>query len=397
MPKINAVPGEQALATAFAPLEDPRCAINRRHRLSEMIVLAIAAVLAGADGWQDVERFGRAKEAWFRQFLALPHGIPSHDTFGRVFGLLDPQAFEACFRNWATALCALIPGEIIAVDGKTLRRSHDRNAGLAALHLVSAWATANAVVLGQVATEAKSNEITAIPQLLAFLHLKGCIVTIDAMGCQTKIAEQIVAQGGDYVLALKGNQGTLATEVEEAFISADAKDYAGMDAQFLETVERGHGRVETRRYRTLGDLAEVPRSALWQGMNMIGMVESERTVDGKTSVETRYHIGSIGTDVACFARAVRAHWGIENTLHWSLDMTFREDECRVRQPAARENLAVLRHIALSRLKQDDAKFSLRNKRNTAGWDDRYLAKLLFEAPKPPTSTRLSGATNITAD
>ncbi len=397
MPKINAVPGEQALATAFAPLEDPRCAINRRHRLSEMIVLAIAAVLAGADGWQDVERFGRAKEAWFRQFLALPHGIPSHDTFGRVFGLLDPQAFEACFRDWATALCALIPGEIIAVDGKTLRRSHDRKAGLAALHLVSAWATANAVVLGQVATEAKSNEMTAIAQLLAFPYLKGCIVTIDAMGCQSKIAEQIVAQGGDYVLALKGNQGTLATEVEEAFISADAKDYAGMDAQFLETVERGHGRVETRRYRTLGDLAEVPRSALWQGMNMIGMIESERTVDGKTSVETRYHIGSIGTDVACFARAVRAHWGIENTLHWSLDMTFREDACRVRHPAARENLAVLRHIALSRLKQDNAKFSLRNKRHTAGWDDRYLAKLLFEAPKPPTSTRLSGATNITAD
>ena len=397
MAKINAIPGEQALATAFAALEDPRCPINRRHRLGDLIVLAVAAVLAGADGWQDVERFGRAKEAWFRQFLALPYGIPAHDTFGRVFALLDPQAFERCFRNWAAAICGLIPGEVIAVDGKTLRRSHDRNAGLAALHLVSAWATTNSVVLGQVATEAKSNEITAIPQLLAFLHLKGCIVTIDAMGCQTKIAEQIKAQDGDYVLALKGNQGTLAAEVEEAFVSADAKDYAGMDSQRLETVERGHGRVEVRRYRTLGDLAEVPRSALWQGMNMVGMVESERTVDGKTSVERRYYIGSIGTDAACFARAVRAHWGIENTLHWSLDMTFREDECRVRQPAAREDLAVLRHIALSRLKQDDAKFSLRNKRNTAGWDDRYLAKLLFEAPKPPTSTRLSGTTNITAD
>jgi len=362
-----------------------------------MIVVAIAAVLAGADGWQDVERFARAKEAWLRQFLALPSGIPSHDTFGRVFSLLDPQAFEACFRNWVTAICGLIPGEIIAVDGKTLRRSHDRNAGLAALHLVSAWATANAVVLGQVATEAKSNEITAIPQLLALLHLKGCIVTIDAMGCQTKIAEQIVSQGGDYVLALKGNQSTLATEVEDAFISADAKDYDAMRSQFLETAERGHGRVETRRYRTLGDLAEVPRSSLWQGMNMIGMLESERTVDGKTSVETRYYIGSIGNDVACFAHAVRAHWGIENTLHWSLDMTFREDECRVRQPAARENLAVLRHIALSRLKQDDAKFSLRNKRNTAGWDHRYLAKLLFETPNPVPPAQSSGASNITAD
>lgn len=397
MPEITPIPDERSLVVAFAGLEDPRCAVNRRHRLDDMIVIAIAAVLAGADSWQDVERFGRAKEDWLRRFLALPHDIPSHDTFGRVFALLDPQAFERCFRNWAAALCALIPGEVIAVDGKTLRRSHDRNAGLAALHLVSAWATANRVVLGQVATEAKSNEITAIPQLLAFLHLKGCIVTIDAMGCQTKIAEQITAQGGDYVLALKGNQGTLAKEVEDAFISADAKDYAGTDSQFLETVERRHGRVETRRYRTLGDLAEVPRSALWQGMAMIGMVESERTLDGKTTVETRYYIGSIGTDAACFARAVRAHWGIENTLHWSLDMTFREDECRVRQPVARENLAVLRHIALSRLKQDDAKFSLRNKRNTAGWDHRYLAKLLFEAPGSLAPVQPLASPNIRAD
>jgi predicted transposase YbfD/YdcC len=271
-----------------------------------------------------------------------------------VFALLDPQAFERCFRNWVAAICALLPGEIIAVGGKTLRRSHDRNAGLAALHLVSAWATANGVVRGQVATEAKSNEITAIPQLLALLHLQGCIVTIYAMGCQTKIAEQIVEHGGDYVLALQGNQGALATEVEGAFISADAKDDAGMSSQFLETVERGHGRIETRRYRTPGDLSAVPRSALWQGMNMIGMVESERTVEGKTTVGTRYYIGSIGTDVACFARAVRGHWGVENVVHWSLDMTFREDACRVRQPAARENLAVLRRVVLTRLKQDNA-------------------------------------------
>jgi predicted transposase YbfD/YdcC len=398
MPKTNAVPRERALATAFDPMESPRSPVNRRHLLSKMVVIAIAAVFAGADGWQHVERFGRAKAAWLRQFLTLPCGIPSHDTFGRVFGLLDPQAFEACFRTWALALCALIPGEIIAVDGKTLRRSHDRSAGLAALHLVSARATVNLVVLGQVATEAKSNEITAISQLLAFLHLRGCLVSIDGMGCETKIAEQLVAQGGDYVLALKGNQSTLATEVEDAFISADAKDDAGMDSQCLETVERDHGRVEGRRGTApLGDLAEAPRSALWQGMNMIGRVEAESTVDGKTPMETRYHIGSIGTAVACFARAVRGHWGIENTMHWTLEMTFREDECRVRQSAARENLAMLRRIALSRLKQDDAKFSLRNKRNTAGWDDRYLAELLFEAPNLPPSARSSGASNITAN
>jgi predicted transposase YbfD/YdcC len=305
-----------------------------------------------------------------------------------VFALLDPKAFEACFRSWVASISDFIPGEVIAIDGKTLRRSHDRGSGLAALHLVSAWAAANRVVLGQVATEAKSNEITAIPRLLELLRIKDCIVTIDAMGCQTKIAEQILAQEGDYVLALKGNQGTLAEEVEEAFIDADAKAYAGMDSSFLETREHGHGRTETRRYRTLGDLSAVPRSALWEGMNMIGMVESERTLDGNTTHETRFYIGSIGTDVTCFARAVRSHWGIENELHWCLDVAFREDDCRVREPAARENLAVLRHITLTRLKQDNTKLGIKNKRKKAGWDEAYLAKLLFMPPsreKSPAS------------
>jgi predicted transposase YbfD/YdcC len=315
--------------------------------------------------------------------LKLPHGIPSHDTFGRVFALLDPKAFETCFRTWVASISDLIPGEVIAIDGKTLRRSHDRGSGPAALHMVSAWASANRVVLGQVATEAKSNEITAIPQLLGLLRIKGCIITIDAMGCQTKIAGQIIEQEGDYVLALKGNQGTLATEVEEAFIDADAKDYEGMDSEFLETVDRGHGRIEIRRYRTLGDLSGVPRSALWRGMNMIGMVESQRTVEGKTSTETRLYIGSIGTEAASFAYAVRSHWGIENELHWCLDMAFREDDCRVREPAARENPAVLRHITLTRLKKDDTKLGIKNKRKKAGWDEHYLAKLLFEPPVSP--------------
>jgi len=367
---------DRSLVVHFAPLEDPRDALRRRHKLIEMVVIAIAAVLCGADGWVAIAAFGRAKESWLRQFLELPHGIPSHDTFGRVFALLAPAAFEACFRAWVETIRSVIPGEVIALDGKTLRRSHDRAAGLGALHLVSAWACANRVVLGQVATEAKSNEITAIPQLLALLHLEGCIVTIDAMGCQTRIAAQIVAQGGDYLLALKGNQGTLEGEVEEAFIDADARDYAGVDSQVLETVERGHGRRETRRYRTLGDLSGVPRSALWEGMNMIGMVESRREVNGKVSTETRFYIGSIGTDVAGFARAARDHWGIENTLHWSLDVAFREDDSRVRNPAARENLAVLRHIALTRLKQDrHTKLGIQNKRLRAAWDDRYLAEL----------------------
>jgi predicted transposase YbfD/YdcC len=379
---------DRSLAGHFKVLPDPRCPVNRRHTLGDIIVLSIAAVLCGADGWVEIEQFAHAKEAWFRQFLSLENGIPSHDTFGRVFALLDPKAFEACFRSWVASISDLIPGEVIAIDGKTLRRSHDRGSGLAALHLVSAWAAANRVVLGQVATEAKSNEITAIPRLLELLRIKDCIVTIDAMGCQTKIAEQILAQEGDYVLALKGNQGTLAEEVEEAFIDADAKAYAGMDSSFLETREHGHGRTETRRYRTLGDLSAVPRSALWEGMNMIGMVESERTLDGNTTHETRFYIGSIGTDVTCFARAVRSHWGIENELHWCLDVAFREDDCRVREPAARENLAVLRHITLTRLKQDNTKLGIKNKRKKAGWDEAYLAKLLFMPPsreKSPAS------------
>lgn len=391
---MTAPEADSSLVAHFSVLQDPRDALKRRHHLLDMVVIAIAATLGGADGWVEIAQFGRAKEAWFQQFLELPHGIPAHDTFGRVFSLLDPQAFAQCFRAWVAAIRTVIPGEIIAIDGKTLRRSHDRAKGLAALHVVSAWATANRVVLGQVATEAKSNEITAIPALLALLMLKGAIVTIDAMGCQTKIAEQIVAQGGDYVLALKGNQGKLAAEVEEAFIDADARDYADVESESLETTERGHGRVETRRYRTLGDLSGVPRSALWSGMNMIGMVESTRESDGKVSRETRFFIGSIGTGVGDFARAARGHWGVENDLHWSLDVAMREDDCRVRETQARENLAVLRHIALSRLKNDATKLGIKAKRLRAGWDHRYLEKLLFEAPETAAQKPQSDASNI---
>ena len=369
----------------FDAVRDPRVERNKLYPLMEILLLVVCAMISGAEGWEAMEEFGKEKLDWLRKFALFANGIPSHDCIASVISRLNSKTFQACFISWTRAVAQATNGEVVAVDGKTSRGSRDRRNGRAALHMVSAWGSRNHLVLGQEATEEKSNEIMAIPKLLELLELKGCIVTIDAMGCQTKIAEQINAQGAHDVLALKGNQGTLATEVEDAFISADAKDYAGMDSQCLETVERGHGRVETRRYRTLGDLSGVPRSALWQGMNMIGMVESQRTVDGKTTVETRYYIGSIGTDVACFARAVRGHWGVENVLHWRLDMTFREDACRVRQPAAREHLAVLRRISLTRLKQDNAKFSLRNKRNTAGWDDRYLAKLLFDAPSSLSS------------
>ena len=385
---------ERSIAGHFATLEDPRSAVQSRHELTEIITIAIAATLAGADSWVAIETFAKKKEAWLRTFLQLPNGIPSHDCFGRVFALINPEQFEACFRQWSESVSELIPDEIIAVDGKTLRRSHDRGKGLAALHLVSAWATSNRVVLGQVATDTKSNEITAIPALLQWLKLQGCIVTIDAMGCQTKIAAQIIAQGGDYVLALKGNQETLAAEVEEAFIDADANDYVGVESDFYETVERGHGRLETRRYYTLGDLSGVPRSALWESMNMVGMVESRREMAGKVTFETRYYIGSIGTSAERFARATRGHWGVENGLHWNLDISFREDECRVRDPIARENLAVLRHIALSRLKNDDAKLGMLNKRLQAAWSEDYLTKLLFEPFSKKDEAKTSVVANI---
>jgi predicted transposase YbfD/YdcC len=379
----------------FSVLEDPRDASKSRHKLIDIVVIAVAAVICGADDWVSVAAFGRAKEAWLRQFLELPNGIPSHDTFGRVFALLAPADFEKRFRAWVASIRQVLPEEIVAIDGKTLRRSHDRAAGLAPLHVVSAWASAQRVVLGQVATEAKSNEIEAIPRLLDVLMLKGCIVTIDAMGCQTKIAEKIVERGGDYVLALKGNQETLAAEVEEAFIDADAKDYAGHDSQFLETVERGHGRFEIRRYRTLGNLEGVSRAPLWKAMNMIGMVESLREVAGKISPEVRFYIGSIGTDAERFARAVRGHWGIENDLHWSLDVAFREDESRIRDRQAAENFTVLRHIALTRLKNDTRfKLGIKNKRLRAGWDNSYLAGLLFERSAELPSPSTSDAANI---
>ena len=363
----------------FSVLEDPRDASKCQHKLIDVIVIAIAAVLCGADDLANIEAFGKAKIDWFRRFLALENGIPSHDTFGRVFALLSPKAFQASFRAWIESVRTVYEEEVIAIDGKTLRRSHDRKAGLGPLHIVSAWATRNGLVLGQQATEAKSNEITAIPELLEVLMIKGCIVTIDAMGCQKKIAQQIIDQGGDYVLALKGNQGKLAEEVEETFIVADAKDYKDMATHFYETSERGHGRVETRRYWTLGTLDGVNEAKHWADLDMIGMVQAERECDGKTSSEYRFYIGSIGIDAKRFANAVRSHWGVENRLHWSLDVAFREDDSRIRERNLAENAAVLRHIALGLLKADKrTKASIKTKRLKAGWQESYLAKLLFE-------------------
>ena len=372
--------GPVSLVEHFAVLEDERDPSKVRHLLIDMLVIAITAVLCGADGWTEIEEFGDSNEAWFRKFLKLPNGIPSHDTFGRVFSLLSPEAFQERFSAWIASVREAYEGEeIVAIDGKSLRRSHDRKRGQGPLHMVSAWAVNNRVVLGQRATEAKSNEITAIPQLLETLMLRGCIVTIDAMGCQKAIAAKIIDQGGDYVLGLKGNQGSLCEQVEEAFIDADARDYDGVQSDYFETVERGHGRTETRRYWTLGELGDVEPARRWKGLNVIGMVQSIREQDGHSSSEYRYYIGSIGNDAKRFATAVRGHWGVENDLHWSLDIAFREDESRIRQRQAAENFTVLRHIALARLKNEKTlKRGIKTKRLKAGWDEAYRAKLLFD-------------------
>jgi len=369
-------PSPHSLVYHFASLEDPRVLERSRHKLIDILVIAICGVICGADDWVSIAEFGEAKEGWFREFLELPNGIPSHDTFGRTFSLLSPEAFQESFVSWVRSLTGVFEG-LVAIDGKTLRRSHDHRAGKAAVHMVSAWASENGVVLGQVKTEEKSNEITAIPELLRALSVKGCLVTIDAMGCQKAIAKQIIDQGGDYLLALKGNQSKLADEVEAVFSTADGAGYEGYAVDYYETEERNHGRHEIRRYWSLASEDLLVNTGPWVNLNMIGMMESQRTVDGETSIEYRYYIASIENSATEFARAVRGHWGIENGLHWVLDVALREDDCRVRKGNAPENLALLRHIAVNAVKQEKTKkLGVKNKRLKAGWDETYLAKIL---------------------
>ncbi len=368
---------------SFASLPDPRVERTKRHALLDIVTIALCAVICGADNWVEIERFGQTKEAWLRSFLALPHGIPSHDTFGRVFARLDPEAFERCFLEWVQAVVGAPGAQVVAVDGKTLRRSHDRGSGKAALHLVSAWATANHLILGQVATEAKSNEITAIPLLLGALDLTDATVTIDAMGCQTAIAQQLIDQGATYVLALKDNQPILAEEVRATFALARATgfaDLAATDHAECRTIVKGHGRLEIRHYWTISDpaiLAYLNPTGAWAGLRSIGMVEAERRVGQKVSVETRYYLSALAGDAAGFAAAVRGHWGIENCLHWVLDIAFREDESRDRIGHSAHNLAILRHIALNLLRQErTARCGVKAKRLMAAWSESYLLKVL---------------------
>ena len=365
------------LSDHFDSLPDPREPGLVEHKLLDIIIIAICAVICGADSWVEIEAFGNARYEWLQGFLELPHGIPSHDTFGRVFARVSAVALQRCFASWIQAVFTVTQGQVIAIDGTTLRRSYDRGSGKAAIHMVSAWANANRLVLGQVKTDDKSNEITAIPELLQLLDVQGCSVTLDALGCQRAIAAQMIAQGGDYVLALKGNQSGLYDTVRQFFDYAQTRQFNGISHRYHETVEGDHGRVEVRRYWTVDQIEWLANRAKWKGLSLIGMVEAERHVGEAVTVERRYYIASLANDAVRFGHAVRSHGSIENPLHWSLDVTFNEDACRVRQGEAAENFAVLRHIALSLLRQEKtAKVGLKAKRFKAALEIDYLHKVL---------------------
>jgi len=365
------------LIEAFQGIKDPRIERHKRHALQDILFIAICSFICGADKWTEVVEFGLAKEKWFKQFLSLPNGIPSHDTFGRVFSLLCPSEFQTCFLAWVQSISEVTQGEIIAIDGKTLRRSHDRSNKTAAIHMVSAWACKNGLVLGQLKTEEKSNEITAIPKLLKMLELNECIVTIDAMGCQKEIAQAIQDQGADYILALKGNQGSLHDDVTLYLNEAINKGELNQAFDFHETIDAGHGRIEIRRYWLCNNVDWLDQHSQWRGLKSIGLAESERHIGDEKTIERRYFISSLEHNAQQFGEAVRKHWGIENSLHWVLDITFREDESRVRKDFAPENMAMLRHIALNLLKQETTlKRGMKTKRLKSGWDESYLLKVL---------------------
>jgi predicted transposase YbfD/YdcC len=358
----------------FAKLKDPRRVHRRLHALQDIIVIALCAVIAGAQDWQQIETFGRKRRDWLRRFLELPNGTPSHDTFERVFDRIKPQAFLTCFRDWVRAVSAALQIKHIAIDGKTLRGSG--SAKLGPLHLVSAWATAQHLSLGQVAVDAKSNEITAIPALLELLDLNGALVTIDAMGCQKAIAQKIVDQGGHYALTVKENQEHLFDDIQQAFLKAFDTAFAGLDYDTYTTHERGHGRDEYRCYTVLHTTAGIRQADAWAGLTTIGMCYSERRVQEETTTEVRYFIGNRKASAKYYGTGLRNHWGIENNLHWQLDVNFGEDRNRVQKRHAAENLALLRRLTLTLLKAHPSKDSIAKKRFAAALDPDFLEEIL---------------------
>jgi predicted transposase YbfD/YdcC len=369
-----------SLTEHFALLEDPRAEHLTDHKLIDIIMIAICAVICGAETWTDIELFGNERFDWLRQFLELENGIPSHDTFGRVFAGIDAEQFQVCFASWVQAVFHATKGQVIAVDGKQARRSHDRTNGKHAIHVISAWATANHLVLGQRKVDEKSNEITAIPELLRLLDVSGCIVTIDAMGCQTEIAEQIIDQEADYVLTVKENQGHLYEDIDLFFQLAHQNDFQKINYTFDRTVNKGHGRIETRQCWAISgedSLQFLRDHEQWKGLRTIAKVNSQRQVKSKITIETRYYISSLPNDAKKILQAARSHWGVENSLHWVLDVAMGEDDSRIRKDNAPENMAALRRIALNLLKQEKTlKRGIQGKRLKAALSPDYLLKVL---------------------
>ena len=378
------------LTQHFAALDDPRVERTKLHRLLDIVAIALCAVIAGAESWDDIALFGQTKADWLGQFLTLPNGIPSHDTFNRVFAALDPEQFRAGFQSWVQAIAEVLPTQVIAVDGKTMRGSHDRHLGKSAIHMVSAWATQSQLVLAQGKVDDKSNEITAIPDLLRTLELSGCLVTIDAMGCQRAIAEQISAQGAQYLLALKDNHPDLLDDVADCLTLADAEPYDGVRHDQHTRVTKAHGRLELHHHTVLADPAHLTwlqTEHQWPGLEALGRVQVERRESDpahpltRPSTEVRYYLLSQVMSAEAFGAAVRSHWGIENQVHWILDVTFHEDASRMRAGHAAENVAVLRHIALNLLRQTTTMAphgprSLKAQRLKAAWDTDYLLQIL---------------------
>lgn len=375
-----------SLVEHFKDLSDPRVDRTKDHALIDVLIIAVCTLLCGGEGFNDMEDFGKAKAHWFRTFLTLSNGIPSHDTFNRVFAALDPKKFLECFLRWTQSLRQSVHHEIVALDGKALRRAMNKKAHLK--YVVSAWAQSNNLVLGQLKVTDKSNEITAVPELLRVLELSGCIVTLDAMGCQKKIAQEIIEADADYVLALKGNQETVHEEVK-AFLDATMaeaqasrppgaqRSQAAAKLAHLQTVEKDHGRIEIRDYYQSDQLDWFADLEKWEGLKSVGVVESTRELDGVHTVERRYYLASLPLDVELFARAVRSHWAVENKVHWVMDVCFREDQSRARVGHAAENLATLRRLALNVLKRERTKKrGIKGKQLNASWDHAYLLRLL---------------------
>ena len=370
---------ETTIEEHFSQIKDPRLERTKLHQLIDIITITICAVICGAESWDDIEYFGECKYKWFKSFLSLPNGIPSHDTFNRVFAQINPQELEKCFSDWVKSISSLLPGEQIAIDGKTLRHSYDHSSEQKAIVMVSGFARESGLVLAQRKVSKKSNEITAVPELLKVLELSGAIVTLDAMGCQTKIVSQIVNQKADYLITLKKNQSGLYKRVDELFKLALSDRKNEQFSSNYSVFESDHGRTEQRHYHVLNDIGElVDSSKKWSNFNSAIRVEySRRLKNGETKCESRYFITSLSQNAEQLAEYIRGHWAIENQLHWILDVDFNEDNSRIRKDNAPENLAIIRHIALNILKQDKhIKASIRGKRKCAGWDNSYLVKLL---------------------